>query len=49
MIQLVTSFFDWKASLSKEKRGTKIMFDIPGYYKWVSENELFDYFINKKL
>lgn len=43
----ILDFIDWKDNLHSEIRGGKLMFDVPKYYKWLDENELFDYYIEK--
>ena len=44
--QLIADFIEWKNGLQKEIRGGVLMFDVKGHYKWLSENELFDYYIS---
>ena len=45
LLGTVTSFMDWKNRQRKTKRGGKTMYDIKGYYKYVYENEMFDYWL----
>jgi len=45
LLGTVTSFVDWKSKQRKTKRGGKTMYDIKGYYKYVYENEMFDYWL----
>ena len=40
---VVDAFMSWKNKLYSEIRGEKLMFDVPKHYKWLDENELFDY------
>lgn len=42
----LTSFMNWKSRQRKIKRCGKTMYDIKGYYKYVYENEMFDYWLN---
>ena len=37
-------FFDWKETLRFEMRGGVKMYDVEGWYKWLDEDELFDYY-----
>jgi hypothetical protein len=39
----VASFLDWKEQQRKRIRGGKIMYDVKGYYKYLHEHELFEY------
>jgi hypothetical protein len=45
----IERYFEWKLSLKSEKRGDKLMYNVKGYYKWLDDNELFDYWLNKFL
>jgi len=45
----VISFFEWKELQTTSIRGNEIMYDIKGYYKYLTENEIFDYYITHKL
>lgn len=47
-ISFVTSFVEWRNSLHQEIRGGKIMFDVIGNYKWLTESELFNFYIEKQ-
>jgi hypothetical protein len=47
-ITLVRNFIDWKNKLHSEMRGSKLMYDIPKYYKWLDESELFQYYVNNE-
>jgi hypothetical protein len=44
---IVHSFIAWKNVQPKIVRGEKIMYDIRGYYKFLDESELFEYWYNK--
>lgn len=39
------NFINWKNSIRKELRNGVIMFDVPKHYKWLTETELFEYYI----
>lgn len=39
-------FIDWRDKLHSEKRGSKLMFDVPKHYKWLDEGELFTYYMD---
>lgn len=39
------SFIEWKDKLHKEVRGGQLMFDVPRYYRWLNECELFLYYM----
>lgn len=41
-----SSFIDWKKTLKSENRGGKLMFDVPKYYKWIEEHDLFRYYVD---
>lgn len=43
----VTDFMMWKDSLYSENRGGKMMYDVKGWYKWLEESELLDYFLTR--
>ena len=45
-IEMAEKFIEWKNNLHSEIRGSKLMFDVPKYYKWIEEKELLTYFIN---
>lgn len=40
------NFLEFEKSLKKENRGGSIMYDLKGHYKYITEKELFDYFVN---
>ena len=48
-MEVLTRFLNWKESLNFTKRGDTIYYDIKGYYKYLKENELFNYYIERKL
>ena len=47
MDNILYSFLTWKDELYSEIRGSVVMFDIPHYYKWVTETELFKHFMQQ--
>lgn len=46
LVAVAESFIEWKNKLHKEIRGGKLMFDVPKYYKWLDESELFTYYMD---
>lgn len=42
--ETVLQFIQWRNRLKSETRGGVIMYDIPGYYKWVTEQEAVTFF-----
>lgn len=48
-MEILIRFLNWKENLNLTKRGNTIYYDIKGYYKYLKENELFNYFIKRKL
>lgn len=44
---IISSFWQWKQSLQSTERGNKIMYDVSGWHKYLSEDKLFDYYINR--
>jgi hypothetical protein len=46
-LSILHSFIAWKEVQSKIVRGEKTMYDIGGYYKFLDENKLFDYWYNE--
>ena len=48
-IEILIKFFEWKEKLNSSKRGDTIYYDIKGYYKYLKENELFNYYLKRKL
>ena len=42
------NFIFWKHNIKSELRGGILMYDVKGYYKWLTERELFDYYLNLK-
>lgn len=43
---LEKKYTTWKDKLHKEMHGEKLMFDVPGHYKWLNEDELFIYYMD---
>ena len=41
------SYLEWKENIRKIKRGDENMYDVKGHYKYLSENELLDYYLEK--
>lgn len=46
LVAVAESFIEWRDKLRKEMRGGKLMFDVPKHYKWLDENELFNYYMD---
>jgi hypothetical protein len=44
-INTIIFFLDWKDRQTTTIRGNILMYDIKGHYKYLSESELFDYYI----
>lgn len=44
--ELFRRFINWKSSLKSEMRGGVLMYDVPDYYKWLNELELFQYWVD---
>jgi hypothetical protein len=42
---IINGFFDFRESTPKEMRGDRLMYDVKGCYKYLTESELFDYYI----
>lgn len=38
-------FIDWRKSLERIDKGGIIIYEIKGFYRYVSEGELYDYFM----
>lgn len=52
MENTLRSFVDWKNGLSTVDRGVRKMYDVKGYYKYLLEEELFDFYtkyVNNKI
>jgi hypothetical protein len=49
MLFIINSFIDWKNKQNKIIRGNEIMYDIKGYYKYLYEHELFNYYVKIKI
>jgi len=43
---IAQEFIDWRDRLHNEIRGGRLMFDVPGHYKWLDESELFTYYMD---
>lgn len=43
----IKNFIDWEEKQNKDYLGGKFMYDIKGYYKRLSEDELFDYWLER--
>ena len=41
-------FILWRDSLYKEYRGEQMMFDVPGHYMWLNEQQLLTYYLDFK-
>lgn len=41
-------FIEWRDKLKKEVRGGVLMFDVPKRHKWLSESELFEYWMDSE-
>lgn len=41
---MLNSFQEWKDNQVEVERGGKIMYDVKGYYKYLDDSELFNYY-----
>jgi hypothetical protein len=44
----IISFLEWKDNQCTTIRGGKLMYDVKGYYKYLTESELLNYYIEYK-
>lgn len=42
---LISNFITFKENQTQTIRGKKVYYDVKGYYKYLNELELFDYYI----
>jgi len=43
---MADNYINWRNQLYKETRGGVEMFDVPHYYKWLTEDELIIYYMD---
>lgn len=41
----INRFFEWRGEQKKVKRGGNYVYDIKGHHIWLTESELFDYWL----
>ena len=47
-MEIITRFLEWKENQKTTIRGNNLYYDVKGYYKYLQENELFDYYLKTK-
>jgi len=40
----VKEFIEWRKGIQSEIRGGQLMFDVKGHYKWLTSEELLNYY-----
>ena len=46
-MELAIQFIDWRSRQKTTIIGGILMYDVHGYYKYISEKELFDFYLNR--
>ena len=47
-MEVITTFLEWKENQKTIIRGNELYYDVKGYYKYLQEDELFDYYLKTK-